>query len=1215
MAKGPSHSPMLRKSVTTSGRPAPSPRESDDAKLEDEINLFHLKMLMETFQQADENGSNGLDVDEFCLAFGDILGKGKNRQQMNFMFMKIDSNCDGTIDWDEFCTYMLLQYQEKDGMGSTDRDKPFPRPLRIIQSPHHDVVSCICWLQNTRRVGGDGPIEEHKMKDGRYVMVSKEGTACFWNSDMVLQKTVTLDYPTHKKMWVTDCIALSNVNKIAIATTDHDLCFYDLSAGLCERQFHVTTLPGAIQHMDYWFDLLIPNHSILTFGDTGGNVGAFTFHKATQGLFAAKKQENCIRIPFIELLKGKRSVLCTAVLFEKVHSDWTKKVMYSRALDSFISCSCDSDAAIVLGHMHSTIGRTQFKIPKGVNSFDYSEDWNCIVTGGIDRIIRMWSPHVVSKPTAVLKGHNVAITHIIICKKRAHIYSISKDKMVKVWDLRGQLCIQTMSRFQSLGPAPISGLFFNEHNRTIVIAASQIGVLDGNSCDHSDGHITSHDKPIRVALYNENFSQVVSGCAGAVVCVWDVETGEKVIQFSRLHGDAEITAMAFDPTGRRLITSGQDGTVKLWNFNNGACLGQLDSPDKTEITSIVCPRGRICTAGWSRRVVVHRDVRDGQLDIPPRMWQIVHNEDILCMSLCGSSLLATASYDGDILIWSLDMETIYCQLNANGTSETIMGGPMPGKATLHSFIRIRSFMETQFMPNEEKPSKMKVVFLKKNASRRYSVAADLVCTKNENNKDKHKPQPFQSKNLQESTDISRLLQSAGEVALHGRGRLRKRASVQIPASERNISGGVEVEYGNKSTVNDKQSSETSFYLQQNSRAIEQILFLEARLQDSDTAVVVAAGAGGWVRFWNIYGSGLQGEYLGLHHDHPDFSSVSALATDPDNILLYTGCSQGYIKVWDISDYCISSSAQKQSCNPRKLSLYVRLLICKIAYKNSKTPLDRLVAKPKLTSKFKQPPILCSWHAHVRSVTSLSYNKERECLVTASADCTVRLWTGCGRYIGTFGQKTVWRIPTVSASTSTPMPEGIPKDVDHIASEYTLKTVSGPYATRSQWVLARNILKTIHAMGLSNSRREHFGTEQSGTNGAFLDKQTNDDHEQLKMQNMQAFVDMRKCQTRVKKSYQLPKLRHDGFGNFVIYPELHIAELEDVKMPHTGTTGTSLTSIVQSLWFPKGLDASRVAKNRCGALKSLVQRSTYKGKSKPKFNEHNLFNIPTAKEAK
>jgi hypothetical protein len=33
-----------------------------------------------------------------------------------------------------------------------------------------------------------------------------------------------LDYPKHKKMWVTDCVALSNVNKIAVATTDNDIC-------------------------------------------------------------------------------------------------------------------------------------------------------------------------------------------------------------------------------------------------------------------------------------------------------------------------------------------------------------------------------------------------------------------------------------------------------------------------------------------------------------------------------------------------------------------------------------------------------------------------------------------------------------------------------------------------------------------------------------------------------------------------------------------------------------------------------------------------------------------------------------------------------------------------------------------------------------------------------------------------------------------------------
>ena len=34
------------------------------------------------WQTADENGSDGLDIDEFRAAFGQILGKGKNDQQV-----------------------------------------------------------------------------------------------------------------------------------------------------------------------------------------------------------------------------------------------------------------------------------------------------------------------------------------------------------------------------------------------------------------------------------------------------------------------------------------------------------------------------------------------------------------------------------------------------------------------------------------------------------------------------------------------------------------------------------------------------------------------------------------------------------------------------------------------------------------------------------------------------------------------------------------------------------------------------------------------------------------------------------------------------------------------------------------------------------------------------------------------------------------------------
>ncbi len=122
-------------------------------KLEDQINLQHLVELMRIFHEADENGSDGLDIDEFRAAFGHILGKGKNDQQMAIMFMKIDTNCDGTVDWDEFCTYMLLEYQEKEVMAG-EKLLPYPYPMKILNSPMHAaMVSKITYLPVLQRHG------------------------------------------------------------------------------------------------------------------------------------------------------------------------------------------------------------------------------------------------------------------------------------------------------------------------------------------------------------------------------------------------------------------------------------------------------------------------------------------------------------------------------------------------------------------------------------------------------------------------------------------------------------------------------------------------------------------------------------------------------------------------------------------------------------------------------------------------------------------------------------------------------------------------------------------------------------------------------------------------------------------------------------------------------------------------------------------------------
>ena len=57
--------------------------------------------------------------------------------------------------------------------------------------------------------------------------------------------------------------------------------------------------------------------------------------------------------------------------------------------------------------------------------------------------------------------------------------------------------------------------------------------------------------------------QVVSGCEGGVVSVWDVDSGCQVLRMAECHERNEITAMCLDVTGRRLATGSRAGDIKV----------------------------------------------------------------------------------------------------------------------------------------------------------------------------------------------------------------------------------------------------------------------------------------------------------------------------------------------------------------------------------------------------------------------------------------------------------------------------------------------------------------------------------------------------------------------------------------------------------------------------------------------------------------------------
>lgn len=70
-----------------------------------------------------------------------------------------------------------------------------------------------------------------------------------------------------------------------------------------------------------------------------------------------------------------------------------------------------------------------------------------------------------------------------------------------------------------------------------------------------------------------------------------------------------------------------------------------------------------------------RDCREEE-EGEPRVWPNFHKDDILSIDLYRPNLVATASYDGDVKVWSLETGHVSCVLNANDYGANLREKPV-----------------------------------------------------------------------------------------------------------------------------------------------------------------------------------------------------------------------------------------------------------------------------------------------------------------------------------------------------------------------------------------------------------------------------------------------------------------------------------------------------------------------------------------------------------
>lgn len=93
----------------------------------------------------------------------------------------------------------------------------------------------------------------------------------------------------------------------------------------------------------------------------------------------------------------------------------------------------------------------------------------------------------------------------------------------------------------------------------LFVGSNELALFENNQDEELQQRQVSHEAPVTAALYNSLFNVVVSACQASTIITWNIDTGEKVIQFKRAHSQI---------SGRCLLVNSGQSVMSLIEEEN-----------------------------------------------------------------------------------------------------------------------------------------------------------------------------------------------------------------------------------------------------------------------------------------------------------------------------------------------------------------------------------------------------------------------------------------------------------------------------------------------------------------------------------------------------------------------------------------------------------------------------------------------------------------------